>query len=183
MLVDLLEIVNSQIALVVSVVFLEDSCDFLFGFVAIGLSVHCFHKLDETDTSSFLRVEFCSDFVSGFSVWFETVLSEQQLQVVGKKDSHTCGIIGVKNLLEVDYVLIAESTGDVEPGFEFSQIFASKTNSIDISAIYFGGAFVGTVAELLGGVSEVAAFFFIDEGAGSFFIPDLFHGHVQFNPI
>lgn len=77
MVVHLLEVVNGEVVLVVSVVFLEDGGDFFLCLASEGLRIHRFHELYEADASGFLGVELCHDLVGGLSIGCEAVLGKE----------------------------------------------------------------------------------------------------------
>lgn len=77
MVVHLLEVINGQVVLVVSVVLLENGGDFFLGLASEGLRIHSFHELYEADASGFLGVELCNDLVGGLSVGGEAVLGQE----------------------------------------------------------------------------------------------------------
>lgn len=84
MIVHVLQIINGQIVLVITVVFFENGSDEFFVFISVWLGVHGFHELNETDTTSLLAIELSYDFVSGLPVGGKTILCEKQLDVVGE---------------------------------------------------------------------------------------------------
>lgn len=137
MVVHVLQVFKSQIVLVLSVVFLEDGSNQFLVLVSVGLSVHCFHELDEADTSCLFGIELSYNFVSGLTVRGEAILSEEELDIVGKEDSHSGRIVCIEDILEIEYVLIGESASDVERGFELSKVFASEADSVHFAAIDF----------------------------------------------
>lgn len=106
MVVHLFEVFIGEVVLVVSIVFLEDCCDFFLAFAAEGLRVHSFHELDEADTSGLLGIELGHDLVGGLPVGIEAVLREEQLDIVGQQHSHPRRIVSIEDLLEVNNVLI-----------------------------------------------------------------------------
>lgn len=108
MLIYFFDVIEGKIVFVVSVKFFEDGCDFFFCLVSKRFGVHGLHELNETDSTCFFCVEFGNDLIGGFPVRFETILSEEELKVVGEKYSHACGIIWVQYFFEVYYILIGE---------------------------------------------------------------------------
>ena len=135
--VHVLQVVQSQVIFVFPVVFFEHARDHLLVLVAVGLSIHGFHEFEETDTTSLFSIELGNDFVGGLSVGHKTVLRQQQFDIVGKQDSHTCGIVGVKNLLEIEDVIDGQRSCDVEGRFELSEIFASESDTVVVGSVDF----------------------------------------------
>jgi len=112
--VHLSEIIKDEVIFVVSVVFLENGCDFFFCFVSVRFGVHCFHEFDEADTSSFLSIKLSCDLIGGFSVRIEAILREEKLEIIGKQYCHTCGVISIEYFFEIDDVLIGEGACYIE---------------------------------------------------------------------
>jgi len=138
LVVDFPEVVEGEVVLVVAVILLEDGCDFLLGFVAVGLGVHGLHELDEADASCLLHVELCHYLISGLPVGIEAVLGKQQFEVIRQKHSHPGGIVGVEDFLEVDDVLVGEGAGEVEFWLKLSEIFAFESDSVLAGAVNAG---------------------------------------------
>ena len=83
-------------------------------------------------------------------------MAEKKFDIVGEKYSHSCRIVGVENLLEVDDVLVSQIASDIESGLELPEIFSLETNAIYMLSVDSGSAFIGAVSEFLGGGSGVA---------------------------
>ena len=155
--VHVFKVIHSQVVFVVPVVFLENRCNHFFVLVTVRLSIHRLHKLYEWNTTSLLAIEFCYYFVGCFSVRYESVLSQQQFDVIGEEHSHPGCVVGIENLLEIDYVLVGETAGDVEGWFKFSEVLSFESDTVVVRALNSGFAFVGTVSELLWWISHLAA--------------------------
>lgn len=84
-------------------------------------------------------------------------MSEEEFNIVGKQDPHAGGVVSIENLLQVKHVIDSEGTGHVERGFELPEIFAFESDSIVVSSVDFGLAFVRTVSEFLRRVAHFAA--------------------------
>ena len=135
MIVHVLQVIDGQIVLVITVVFFENGSDKFFVFISVGLGVHGLHELNETDTTSLLAIELSYDFVSGLPVRGKTILCKKQLDVVGQEYTHSCRVVGIKHFFEIEYVLIGESTCDVERWLELSEIFSFESDSINIGSV------------------------------------------------
>lgn len=157
MVVHIFKIIQCQVVFVVSVVFFENWCNHFLVLVTVRLSIHCLHKLYEWNTTSLFAIEFCYYFVGCFSVRDESILSQQQFDVVGEEYSHPGCIVGIENLFEVDYVLVSKTAGDVEWWFKFSEILSFESDTVVVRALNSGFAFIGTVSELLWWISHLAA--------------------------
>lgn len=158
MVVHFPEVIDGEVVLVITVVFLEDGCDFFLGLVAEGLGVHGLHELDETDTTCFFSVEFGDDFIGGLAVRVEAILGEEKLNIVREEYTHSGGVISVEDFLEVDDILVGERACDVEFRLELSEIFAFEADSILAGAVNARFGLIGAESELLGGVSELTPF-------------------------
>lgn len=113
MIIDLTEIINSKVILVLTIVLLKDRRYLLLSLISVRLRIHRLHEFDETYATCLLHIELRHYLVSGLAIRIETVLSEEEFEVVGEEHAHTGGVIGIEDFLQVNDVLIIERTCDV----------------------------------------------------------------------
>ena len=101
MVIHILQIFNRQIILVIPIVFFEDWSNHLLVFVTIWLGVHRLHELNKTYTSCLFAIEFGNDLICCLTIRYKSILGEQKLQIVWKKNSHTGRIVSIEYFFEV----------------------------------------------------------------------------------
>ena len=70
-----LQVIQSEVILVLAVVFLKNGSDKLFVLVTIRLSVHRFHKLGKTDSACLLYIELGYNLINSLFVGIQSVLA------------------------------------------------------------------------------------------------------------
>ena len=141
------EIIDINISLILSVIFLENGSYVFFILVQIWLSTHSFHKFVETYTTCLLGIELSNNFIHSFFIWIETVLTKEKTDIIWKKYSHTRWIVSIKYLFKIYHIIDRQLPSDIELGFEMLKIFSFKSYSVSmVISLRISFAFLWTIA-------------------------------------
>lgn len=99
------KVTNINIILIRPIVFLENRCNLLLILIQIRFRSDCLQELSETDATSPFRIELGDQLVKGVLIRSESVLVEQQDEIVREQDAHPGRIVSIKDLFQVDDIL------------------------------------------------------------------------------
>jgi hypothetical protein len=108
MSIDLPQIIDINVTFVGSIVLFENSSDLFLRLIDVRLCVHGFHELSKTDATCLLSIKLCYNLIHRLFVGLESVLGQEQFQVVGQQNAHASRIVGVKHFLQVNDILNGE---------------------------------------------------------------------------
>lgn len=82
MSIDFSQIIEINVAFIGTIILFEDGSNLFASLIDVGFGVHGFHELTKAYATSFLLIELSHNFINCFFVGLESILSQQQFQIV-----------------------------------------------------------------------------------------------------